>query len=224
MPTRSTHARPLVAAALLGLGLALPAGCASTGIAVREKLGIPKREQLVDRVDDAKDAQESAKEQFATTLEQFKALTAFDGGDLEKLYNKLKSEYDRSVSRADAVRSRISAVEKVAGSMFKEWNAELAQYTDPNLRAASERQLYDTRTRYDQLVGAMKRAEAKMDPVLSSFNNQILFLKHSLNAQAIASLGSTVTALESDIGRLIADMEASIAEANAFIAQMQPAS
>jgi hypothetical protein len=46
-------------------------------------------------------------------------------------------------------------------------------------------------------------------------------LKHNLNAQAVASLQSEATAMEADIGKLIAEMEKSIAEADSFIKTMQ---
>lgn len=207
--------------ALLALAAAAPAGCTSTGIAIREGVfGQAKREQLVDRVEDVRDEQAEAKEQFATTLEEFQALTSFDGGNLESLYKKLDGELKRAKAEADDVRNKIESVESVAGKLFDEWERELDQYTDASLRSASADQLRQTQTRYGELVGAMRRAEATMDPVLAAFNNQVLFLKHNLNAQAIASLGNTVGELESQIARLIADMNASIAEADAFIAEM----
>jgi hypothetical protein len=59
-----------------------------------------------------------------------------------------------------------------------------------------------------------------MTPVLSAFKDQVLFLKHNLNARAVASLSDTVKGIEGDVGRLIAEMNASIAEANQFIEQM----
>ncbi|MEZ6318881.1 MAG: DUF2959 domain-containing protein [Phycisphaerales bacterium] len=208
--------------AALGLGVlgASLGGCSTASIKVREAFGQAKREQLVDRVEDARDEQEKTKEQFATTLEEFKSLTGFDGGDLEKTYNKLKRELERSEDRADAVRGKIRNVERVADAMFKEWRSELGEYSSADLRAASEDQLRRTESRYQDLLGAMKRAEAKMDPVLARFNDQVLFLKHNLNARAISSLETTVGALEGEIATLIDEMNASIAEANSFIDEM----
>jgi hypothetical protein len=60
-----------------------------------------------------------------------------------------------------------------------------------------------------------------MDPVLSVFKDRVLYLKHNLNTRAIASLGTETADLESDVTRLIAEMEQSIAAANAFIAEMK---
>jgi hypothetical protein len=202
------------------LGLVPLGGCSSTAIAVKESLGYAKREQLVDQVQEARDEQEEAKEQFATTLKEFKALTGFDGGDLEKTYDKLKREYDRSEKAAGDVRGRIAGIERVANALFREWEAELGQYSSESLRSASEAQLRDTRARYGDLISAMKNAEKRMDPVLAAFKDQVLFLKHNLNARAIASLDRTVLELEGEVDRLIAEMNASIAEANAFIEAM----
>jgi hypothetical protein len=215
MPIRI--ARPLAALICL-TAAALPlAGCASTSIAVKEKFGYAKREQLVDEVKDARDEQQRAKNQFASTLEEFKALTGFEGAALERTYNKLSAQLKKSEDQAEDVRGKIKSVERIANAMFREWDQELLQYQSETLRAASAEQLQLTRMRYHQLLDAMKSAESRMGPVLAAFNDQVLFLKHNLNARAIASLQSTVTELEGEIVRLIDEMNASIDEANKFI-------
>lgn len=210
-------ALPLAAAAAVSsLG-----GCSAAEIAVRESVfGSAKRDQLVDRVQQARDSQDAAKEQFASALDEFLALTGGTGTKLEETYKKLKAQSDRANSRAEDVRSRIKRVEAVSASLFKEWEAELDQYKTPQLRASSESMLRDTRGQYDRLIGVMKNAEAKMQPVLDVFNEQVLFLKHNLNAQAIASLQNTAAQVENDVQGLIRELEASITEANSFIDQM----
>jgi hypothetical protein len=77
-----------------------------------------------------------------------------------------------------------------------------------------------THQNYNQLVRRMDAA-ATMDPVLTKFHNRVLFIKANLNAQAIASLQGTELELGGDINNLIKQMEASIAEADRFIAQVQ---
>jgi Protein of unknown function (DUF2959) len=210
--------RTVIVLAVLSCALS---GCSSTRIAIGEAFGYAKREQLVDRVEEARDGQEAAKVQFASALDEFLALTGTDGGDLEAAYKKLSKQYDRSKSKAETVRGRIRSVERVADALFAEWETELGEYASEDMRQVSERQLTETRDRYDELLGAMKRAESKMDPVLAAFGDQVLFLKHNLNARAIASLDTEAASLEAEIGRLIAEMEASINEANAFIEDMK---
>ena len=195
-------------------------GCQGVYYKTMEAFGRHKRDLLVDRVQDARDAQQDAKQQFQSALEKFSAVVDFSGGQLEEKYNQLNSELEKSESKAKAVRKRTGSVEDVAEALFDEWESELGQYTNEKLRRSSQQKLEQTRQRYAQLIGAMKRAEAKIDPVLSAFRDQVLFLKHNLNAQAIASLHDELASVETDIGSLIREMEASIAEADAFISAM----
>ena len=199
----------------------LLAGCSSAYYGAMEKIGIAKREILADRVEQTREAQKEAKEQFADALQRFLAVTKADGGDLQKKYDAMNSEFTRSETRAKEVRNRIAAVEDVAGALFREWKAELAQYSNASLRADSQRQLDTTRRRYDSLLTLMKRAADRMDPVIATFRDQVLYLKHNLNARAIASLSNTQRTLEADISRLIADMESSIREAETFIKDLK---
>lgn len=211
---------PTLVACLVPVVLTAQPGCSSTAIAIRESLGHPKREQLVDRVDETREAQEKAKDQFASTLDELRSLSGREPGELEAAYKRLRGELERSEDRAQRVRSRIDAVERVATALFEEWRAELDEYETESLRRASERQLDRTVASYEQVIGAMQRAESKMDPVLAAFSDQVLFLKHNLNARAIAALDETLVDLEREIEALIADMERSIEEADSFVRDM----
>lgn len=210
------HLRILLSA----FAVATLAACSSAYYETMETFGVEKRDILVDRVEEARDSQDEASEQFTSALEQFRATVNFDGGDLEKTYDRLNKEYERSVDRADAVRDRIDAVEKVAGDLFEEWEQELEEYSSAQLRSESRSMLNDTKGRYEQLMAAMRRAEATMDPVLESFQDQVLVLKHNLNARAIGALRGELASIERDTERLVAEMQQSIAEADAFIASM----
>jgi hypothetical protein len=186
-----------------------------------EQFGVHKREILVDRVEDAREAQGEAKVSFVDALTAFRAVQEFDGGSLDAMYKDLSSRYATCKSRADTVTDRIESIEDVSAALFKEWQQEIDSIQDASLRSGSEQQLAATRTRYDVLITAMKKAEARMEPVLVAFNDRVLFLKHNLNAQAIASLEGNLATMQTDVTALIAEMEASINEADAFVAGMQ---
>ena len=194
-------------------------GCASVYYSALEKVGVEKRELLADRVEKTQESQQEAKEQFTSALEQLLALSGDTGGDLKIKYDKLSDALDDSEDRAEEVRDRIASVRSVAEALFSEWESELNQYTSQTLRARSERTLQSTRKRYDRLVMLMQRAADRMEPVLATLRDQVLFLKHNLNAQTVAGLDTTARELQTDIGVLIADMERSIAEADAFLAE-----
>ena len=205
---------------LLGTVSTLLLGCSSAYYGTMEKLGYPKRELMVNRVESARDAQQDAKEEFASALEKFRTVANFEGGALEKKYDELKTAYDRSEARAENVSERIESVEDVAKALFEEWESELDQYSSSSLRRSSAAKLQQTKRQYTQLMSAMKRAEKKMDPVLAAFKDQVLYLKHNLNAKAIASLQTELVSVQSNVDALIREMNASIKEANTFISAM----
>ena len=209
-----------LACALVLFGL-IGSGCQTAYYETMEKLGYHKRDLMVSDVKKARDAQQDAKEQFKSALDRFTKTLNIQGGELQDKYDALNEEYQQSEKRAQAVRDRIAAVENVSDALFDEWTAELKQYSNATLRQKSQKQLTQTRSQYAQLIKAMKRAEAKMDPVLAKLKDHVLFLKHNLNAQAIASLKSELTTVEGNIDSLIKDLNASIQEADSFIASME---
>ena len=163
------------------LVLALGA-CQSAYFGALETVGIEKREVLVDRVATARKAQAQAQEAYVDALDAFRAVVAFDGGDLERTYNRLKGKAEGAREQASTLGGRIDAVESVADALFKEWEAELAQYRDASLRARSREQLAQTKARSAQVLAAMRRAQASFEPALARLEDQVLFLKHNLNA------------------------------------------
>lgn len=194
--------------------------CQSAYYATMEKFGVHKRDILVDRVQEGREAQQEAKEEIVAALDAFKQVANFDGGDLEKVYDRLKDEYESSAEAVDEVKSRIASIESVSKALFEEWKDEIGEMQNADLKSQSEEMLGDTKARYKTLITAMKTAEAKMEPVLTAFKDHVTFLKHNLNARAIASLQDQLASVETNVAALISDMEKSIAEADAFIASM----
>lgn len=206
----------IVSAMMAGL-----CGCSTMYYGTMEKFGVHKRDILMDRVKDARDSQDEAKTQFLSAMDQFKSVVNFTGGDLEKEYNRLNDALQNSESRATAVRDRIKAVEDVSQALFKEWRGEIKQYSSDALRNASQRKYDQTVDKYDDLLRAMKNAESKLEPVLVSMRDQVLFLKHNLNARAIAGLSSELASVQGNVDSLIRDMDTAIQQADQFIATLK---
>jgi chromosome segregation ATPase len=211
--------RLLLACALLSVVASLTA-CRQVVYSAYEKVGVYKRDLLKKRVVAARDEEKEAQGTFTNALTRLKALTGFEGGDLEKQYRKLQADYDDAAAGVDAVRSRIASVESVASDLFKEWEKENREIETESLRRTSREQLIETRRRYDEMLRALKDAERSMDPVLQKLHDYVLVLKHSLNAQAVASLRGESVKIQADITRLLDEMSASIAQADAFVRQM----
>lgn len=205
----------------MALSVVIITGCSSAYYSGMEKLGIHKRDILVDRIGEAADSQEQAKQQFKDALEQFGSVVNYDGGDLQLTYDKLSAEYESSKASAKNVSKRIDSVESVSVDLFEEWEDELESYQSQKLRKISESQLEQTQQQYRELIAAMRQAEKKMPPVLEVFEDQVLFLKHNLNARAVASLKSEFESISADVAQLINEMEISINQANEFIKSLE---
>ncbi len=200
--------------------LTLFAGCSRAYYAAMEQLGWAKRDLLIDRVERARDSQDAARTEFRDALQEFRAVVGGDGGDLQEKYDTVQAAYDDAHARAEDVRERIDAVESVGDALFHEWKGEIAEIRDARLRARSQRLYDDSRQRYARMLAAMQRAEASMAPVLETLHDQVLFLKHNLNARAVAAMRGTVVEIDADVNRLLRDLEQSIALADQFIREL----
>ncbi len=206
---------------LAAFSIMLLAGCGNPYYGAMEKVGIHKRDIMVDRVESARNAQEDAQEQFKSALEQFDSVVSLKETDLKKAYEQLNEEYEDCVAVAEKVSARIDKVEDVSEALFDEWEEEIDLYENKDLARSSKKQLTDTKARYREMIARMEEAEQSMDPVLRIFRDNVLFLKHNLNAQAIGSLQQEFAGLEAEIDKLIARMSEAIESSNAFIADMQ---
>ncbi|MCG7963565.1 MAG: DUF2959 domain-containing protein, partial [Candidatus Thiodiazotropha taylori] len=201
----------------IALLLILLSGCSSVYYDTMESVGYHKRDILVDRVEAAKDAQSDAQEQFKSALDQFASVIRLEESDLKRAYDDLNHEFESSESAAQEVTDRIDKVESVAEDLFEEWQEELALYENQKLKAASKQQLSKTKSRYQGMIKSMRQAERTMQPVLNNFRDNVLYLKHNLNAQAIGSLRGEFGNLKADITNLINRMNQSIKRSDEFI-------
>jgi Protein of unknown function (DUF2959) len=207
----------LLAVACTALGAT---ACDRVYYSTMKRFGMEKRDILVDRVRAAQKAQAEVKDEFQTALERFKSVIEVEDSPLEKKYETLSRELERSEDKARRVHDRIKAVRDVSDDLFSEWRKELGKYSDRSLRAESERDLRETKRRADSVIAAMTRAEARIAPVLTPLRDRVLFLKHNLNARAIGALGNELATMRGDVDALVAGLEAAIREADTFIKAM----
>ncbi len=202
--------------ALLLLSLFL-FGCQSAYYNTMEKMGYAKRDILVDRVEKATETQGEVKEEFQSAYQAFNALLKLESTSLEERYETLNDAYEDSLSKSEELTERIEAIESVAVALFKEWQQELNEYSSASLKASSAKKLKITKSRYKTYLKSLKRAESKVEPVLAVFKDQVLYLKHNLNAEKVSALKGEVRRFDSDVKGLVSEMDRSIKDAKQFI-------
>ncbi len=198
----------------------LMAGCTSTYYKAMQTLGKEKRDILVSRIKDARKDQDKTKQQLQTTMESFQALTGFQGGSLEKSYNRLNSDYESADAQASKLHEKIQSIDQVSNDLFKEWQGEIAAMGNAKLKAQDTVMLRNAKSRQATYMRAMRRTEDQIAPVLKAFRDQVLFLKHNLNSRAIGSLKGTTVTLQGDVADLVQSIDASSQEADKLIASL----
>jgi SMC interacting uncharacterized protein involved in chromosome segregation len=182
-----------------------------------EKLGFEKRDILVDRVENAQDAQKDAQQQFSSALEEFSALINFDGGELESIYQDLNDQLESSKESATSLSQRINKVEAVAEDLFDEWQSEIDLISSTKLKRDSQSKLRETKQKYAVLLKSMRKVEKSMEPVLIALQDNVLALKHNLNAKAIGALQGEFKSIKQDVSALLKEMSIAIEQSDEFI-------
>jgi Protein of unknown function (DUF2959) len=183
----------------------------------RESIGEHKRDIVVYQVEQACSSLQETRNEFEDALGKFRSLVNVNESTLDHKYNMLNRQYQFCRSKSDSVSDRIRAIEDVSHALFTEWESELNEYSDRNLRNNSKQQLKAAKQNYMRLIKTMRLAEARIQPVLSAFKDQVLYLKHNLNARAISALQHEFIEIGIDISQLIHAMELTILEASQFV-------
>lgn len=216
-----TVAMPPMRILILMLLAVFATGCSTVKYEALEQVGIYKRDILVDRVEDARDSQSETREELLAAYEELNILIGTDGGELERQYKRLNRKVERSRDAIEELDDHLAAIDKVSTDLFAEWQEELGQYNSDALRRDQEQKLRESQTQFASLRQRMQVARDRVDPVMAVLDDNVLYLKHSLNAQALDALRGEATALEGKVDALIEDMQTAIDEADAFIARMR---
>lgn len=181
-----------------------------------EMVGVEKRDLFKKEVKKVQSSQEDTSEAFKDALEKLQKIYSFDGGNLERQYKSLNSSYEDAQKEVASVHDRVKTLETTAEDLFKEWEGEIQQISAADLRRKSSENLRATRQHYHQFHASLKKSEKSMDPVLQKLKDHVLYMKHNLNAKAIAGLKVESDKIQNDIAALIKSMNDSIAQAESF--------
>ncbi len=192
-------------------------GCSSAYYSAWEMLGREKRDLLRSNVESVQKDQERAADELEDALERLRSLYTVDAGDLEKVYDKIKDDWEDAENRADDIRDRVDTIRSIAEDLFTEWEREIGEISNPNYQAKSREKLAETKRQFAELDTSLAKSVSSMNPVLTHLKDNVLFLKHNLNAAAIGGLRAEMEGIEADIEQLISDMRESIAEAGRFL-------
>ncbi len=182
--------------------------------------GAEKRELLVDSVEGVRNSLQETVDVFQIATAGLNVVINVKDKKMEERYEHLKNDYENCKSESDDVRPRIDTMETMSGDFFDEWMEEMQLYTNESFRNASRDKYNKTRKRYTKLVQSFRDVEGKLEPTLNGFRDQVLFLKHNINAQSVTSLEDELVTVEAEIEALIRELQVAIKDTDVFLSSM----
>lgn len=193
----------------------------NVGYSAYELVGVEKRDLLRKRIKEATSDQKEAGESFTIALERLQQTYGVQGSELERVYSRLNSAYEDAKDEVAGVKESREKMNTVASDLFEEWKKEIGEMQSADLKSRSRGTLAETKSGFDKMHQALRASEKQMEPVLAKLKDHVLFLKHNVNAQSVASLKTEGARIEGDIQKLLASMKTSIQEAEDFTSRIQ---
>jgi hypothetical protein len=211
-----SHRRPWRGVAVLAvLALAATAGAQSDE-------GVKQVERLVKASGNTVKAVADTKLQLVKTLDIYNALMADDAKDRKKLYNSLQKEMENTEKRRATIGEVAATMSAEADTLFKQWTDSAAAIENADLRKKSEERLAATKASYAEIGTVGQKASDLYGPFMKDLQDQVTFLGHDLNAEAVASLKPEAAKINEAASKLIQSIDDTITTANTNIGALRP--
>ena len=174
-----------------------------------ELLGKEKRDVLKMNMEDVDDQQKDVEEKVSDTLALIRKNYNFKEGKLEATYDRMKEDYEDAKSLADDYSEQVQKTIDIADDLFDEWEDEAKELSNANYRTTSLKQLRQTKASFKRSEKSMRRVENSLNKLLKSYNDQVVYLKHSLNAKAVGNLKAELSEIKRNIEILSSRIEKS---------------
>ena len=203
------------AAVLAVLALAATAGAQSDE-------GVKQVERLVKASGNTVKAIADTKVQLMKTMEVYNSLFADDADNRKKIYNNIQKEMENTEKRRGKIVEEAAKMNAEADALFKDWTNSTAAIESPDLRKRSEERLNATKASYAEIGTAAQKAGDMYGPFMKALQDQITFLGHDLNPDAVASLKPDAAKLNERADQLIRSIDDTIATSNKNIGALRP--
>ena len=184
--------------------------------------GVKQVQQLVKKAGSTAEAITQAKLQFQKTMDVYNAVLADDAKDRKALYKKLQGEMETTEKRRADVLRADDEMKTDADIVFKSWADSTGAIASPDLKKRSEERLAKTKERCAQIQAAGHRVGEAYLPFMSTLKDQVTYLGHDLNAEAVASLKKDAAKVNAQAQEVTKRVDEAVATINASIGALRP--
>ncbi len=207
------HETGFSVAIALGLGLALSAGT--------QDEGHKRTDEHIEKIERASDEMKDLRKHLDKVFEAYHK-TLREGTDKRRSsYNELVKALERCEEKTKELRKRHEEMDKQAEEYFKRWKNSVKDIKNADLEQRSEGRLETTRRRYREVSESWKGMREDYEPVLAELRDQIVYLGHDLNEDAVLSLKEDAAELEELASALFRSMEGFGSTADEYISGLE---
>ena len=203
-------------AATIAAAALLLAGCGTTaGYKQADKTGAGIAEMRAEVVNGQK-----AIDQTVLALEQVAATANTDPRKAFEQYSKSLANLE---STAVKTRKRSEEIQARGQAYFKQWEQQLAEVKNPQIRQLAEQQRAKLQATFDTIKQYAEPLKAKFDPWLSDLKDLKTYLSNDLTISGVDAAKSLLAKTQAEGIEIQKSMDALVAELNTVAATLTPA-
>ncbi len=194
----------------------LLSSCQTAYYKIWETLGREKRDLLESNVEKAGDEQRAMENEFEDILSRIRSEYDFDGGEIERLYDQLKSDYENVVAKKEQLEERSDSIHTIANDLFKEWKREAQGLSNRRYKEDSLKKLRIAKDNFKRMSASLKNTQDRLNTVTKQFKDHVTYLKHNLNAKSLDVFKTEINSIKDDMEKLISTVKLSIKQSDDF--------
>jgi hypothetical protein len=184
--------------------------------------GVKQVEQLVKKSGSTVQAIAETKMQLQKTMDVYNTLMSDDVKNMKGNYKKLQSEMESTEKKRGEIKQRADEMNAEATALFKSWADSTAAIENADLRKRSEERLDKTKASFAEIGTVGQKASDLYGPFMKTLEDQVTYLGHDLNAQAVESLKGDAAKVNQKAQDLMKSIDETITVANKNINELRP--
>jgi hypothetical protein len=165
----------------------------------------------------------NGKKAIDATMKSLGDIAATANTDPRKAYEQYKKDVANLESTAAKIRSRAQAMQASGQAYFAQWQQELSQVSNPDVRELAEKRKAKLQEAFDTIAETAKPLKEQFDPWMTDLKDLQLYLSNDLTVAGVNSAKSMFKKTAKKGVTVQESMDAVLAELNTIAATITPA-
>jgi len=204
--------RSAIRVLVLGIIVCLALGGTATQA---QKNTAKQAESLSKAADNAKKQVGGVVDHLSKMLAGYNSIIDGSAKNAQSAYKKLAGDLKSTEKMIQGANKSVQALNKEAGKFFADWEKDLGEYSNEDLKQKSMARLEKAKAQYTTLGEKLGEARSVFAPLVQNLNDQILFLGRDLSPEAIDDLKDEAEALNQQVDEVSKKVNELVASADA---------